>query len=167
MDRCRASSISVSWVPSASGPPPASSGRSCLPSLLSIQDWWSSRAQRTLRFKFVPYPAEAYTQEMIYRAAILALALYNVLPAQEAPRSKISGYPASAKLPAVEIGAEYLVNSIPLAKGVYIARSHLVLEVAIFPNAPDGVNVSSSQFTLQINYKAILHADSSAAVAAS
>jgi len=42
-----------------------------------------------------------------------------------------------------------------------------VLEVAIFPYALDGVNVSNSQFTLRVNYKTILHTDSSGAVAAS
>jgi hypothetical protein len=114
----------------------------------------------------LPRP-EAYTQEMIYRAAILALTLCNVLPAQDTPSTKISDYPAQGKIPAVEIGAEYLLNSIPLAKGIYVARNHLVLEVAMFPYALDGVNVSNSQFTLRINYKTILHTDSSGAVAAS
>jgi hypothetical protein len=104
---------------------------------------------------------------MISRAAILALSLLSAMFAQNTPRAKIEDYPAYGKLPAVEIGAEYLLNSVPLDKGVYIARNHLVLDVGIFPFALDGTNVSSSQFTLRINYKALLHPDSSGTVAAS
>jgi len=104
---------------------------------------------------------------MRYRAAILALVLFNVLPAQDAARARISNYPAHAKLPALDIGAEYLLNSIPLAKGMYIAKDHLVLEVAIFPSTQAGVNVSTSQFTLRVNNKTILYPDSPGAVAAS
>jgi len=85
--------------------------------------------------------------------------------AQNRPLSKVSDYPAHVKLPSMEIGAEYLLNSIPLARGMYIAKDHLVLEVAIFPSTEDGVNVSSSQFTLRVNNKTILYSDSSGAVA--
>ena len=104
---------------------------------------------------------------MISRAAILALALVHALLAQGPPRSKISDYPVHAKLPAMEIGVEYLLNSIALDKGMYIARDHLVLEVAIFPSTQAGVNVSSSQFTLRVNNKTILYPDSPGAVASS
>ena len=104
---------------------------------------------------------------MISRAAILALALSPALLAQDAPRSKISDYPVHAKLPAMEIGVEYLLNSIALDKGMYIARDHLVLEIAIFPSTQSGVNVSSSQFTLRVNNKTILYTDSPGAVASS
>ncbi len=104
---------------------------------------------------------------MISRAAILALALLHLLIAQDSPRSKISDYPVHAKLPAMEIGVEYLLNSIALDKGMYIARDHLVLEVAIFPSTQAGVNVSSSQFTLRVNNKTILYTDSPGAVASS
>lgn len=104
---------------------------------------------------------------MIPWAAILVLALSHALLAQDAPRSKVSGYPAHAKLPAMEIGAEYLLNSIALDKGMYIAKDHLVLEVAIFPSTQAGVNVASSQFTLRVNNKTILYPDSPGAVASS
>jgi hypothetical protein len=102
---------------------------------------------------------------MISRAAILALALLHALLAQDTPRSKISDYPVHAKLSAMEIGVEYLLNSIALDKGMYIARDHLVLEVAIFPSTQAGVNVSPSQFTLRVNNKMILYTDSPGAVA--
>src|SRR5260370_1827347 len=104
---------------------------------------------------------------MISWAAILALALSPALLVQDAPRSKISDYPAHAKLPVMEIGAEYLLNSIALDKGMYIAKDHLVLEVAIFPSTQAGVNVSSSQFTLRVNNKTMLYPDSPGAVASS
>ena len=67
----------------------------------------------------------------------------------------------------MEIGVEYLLNSIALDKGMYIARDHLVVEVAIFPSTQAGVNVSSSQFTLRVNNKTILYPDSPGAVASS
>src|SRR5258706_3499242 len=104
---------------------------------------------------------------MISWAAILALALSHTLLGQDTPRSKISDYPVHAKLPAMEIGVEYLLNSIALDKGMYIARNHLVLDVAIFPSTQSGVNVSSSQFTLRVNNKTILYTDSPGAVASS
>src|SRR5258708_5049509 len=87
--------------------------------------------------------------------------------AQNGPLSKVSDYPAHVKLPSLEIGAEYLLNSIPLNRGMYIAKDHLVLEVAIFPSTEDGVNVSTSQFTLRVNNKTILYPDSPGAVASS
>jgi hypothetical protein len=104
---------------------------------------------------------------MISRAAIVALALSHALLAQDTPRSKISDYPVHAKLSTMDIGVEYLLNSIALDKGMYIARDHLVLEVAIFPSRQSGVNVSTSQFTLRVNNKTILYTDSPGAVASS
>src|SRR5258708_32491339 len=50
---------------------------------------------------------------------------------------------------------------------MYIARNHLVLDVAIFPSTQSGVNVSSSQFALRVNNKTILYTDSPGAVASS
>jgi len=57
---------------------------------------------------------------------------------QENPSLKISDYPAQGQTSRCEIALSILLNSISLAKGVYIARNHLVLEVAIFPYALDG-----------------------------
>jgi hypothetical protein len=104
---------------------------------------------------------------MIARGATLTLALLPALLAQDATRSKVSDYPVHAKLSTMEIGVEYLLNSIPLDKGMYLAKDHLVLEVAIFPSTPAGVNVSTSQFTLRVNNKTILYPDSPGAVASS
>jgi hypothetical protein len=110
---------------------------------------------------------EAYTQEMIARVATLTLALIPALLAQATTRAKVSDYPAHTKLPSMEIGVEYLLNSIPLDKGMYLAKDHLILDVAIFPSSPAGVNVSTSQFTLRLNRKTILYPDSPGAVASS
>jgi hypothetical protein len=95
------------------------------------------------------------------------LALLPALLAQDATRSKVSDYPAHTKMPSMEIGVEYLLNSIPLDKGMYLAKDHLVLDVAIFPSTPAGINISASQFTLRVNNKTILYTDSPGAVASS
>jgi hypothetical protein len=104
---------------------------------------------------------------MISRPVALVLTLLPALLAQAPARAKVSDYPAHGKLPAMEIGVEYLLNSIPLDKGMYLAKDHLVLEVAIFPSTAAGVNVSTSQFTLRVNNKTILYPDSPGAVASS
>jgi hypothetical protein len=98
----------------------------------------------------------------------LAFVVLTALPAQDAPpRSKASDYPAHVSLPGVEIGAEYLLHSIPGEKGFYFAKEYLVVEVGIFPSAGDDIAVSSRQLTLRINHgKSVLLADSPGSVAA-
>jgi hypothetical protein len=66
----------------------------------------------------------------------------------------------------MEIGAEYLVNSIPAEKGDYFAREYLVVEVAIFPVIKDSLKISNGHFTLGINKKSTLRAQSAGTVAA-
>ena len=94
---------------------------------------------------------------------MLLLALY----AQDAPRSKASDYPAHITLPSMEVGAEYLVHSIPCDKGGYFTKEYLVVEVAIFPAVKDRLKISSGRFTLRINNKSTLIAQSPGVVAAS
>ena len=100
------------------------------------------------------------------RIAIVSAAFLLVLHAQDAPRSKASDYPAHVALPGMEIGVEYLVHSIPAEKGDYFAREYLVVEVAIFPVTKDSLRVSSGHFTLRINKKSTLSAQSAGTVAA-
>ena len=109
-----------------------------------------------------------YTRGVVARLVPLALALAPMLLAQDAaPRSKASDYPAHAQLPAFEIGAEYLVHSIPSEKGEYWAKDYLVVEVAVFPAARNNVTVSSGQFRLRVNgKKAVLLTESPGTVAA-
>jgi hypothetical protein len=101
------------------------------------------------------------------RRAILSAAFLLGLNAQDGPRSKASDYPAHIALPRMEIGAEYLVHSIPAEKGDYFAKEYLVVEVAIFPDTKiDGLKISSGQFTLRVNKKSTLSAQSAGTVAA-
>jgi hypothetical protein len=66
----------------------------------------------------------------------------------------------------MEIGAEYMVHSIPGERGGYFAKEYLVVEVAIFPAAKEALKISSGQFTLRINNKSTLISQSAGAVAA-
>jgi hypothetical protein len=100
------------------------------------------------------------------RFAIASAALLLALRAQDPPRSKASDYPAHDTLPTMEIGAEYLVHSIPGERGGYFAKEYLVVEVAIFPAGKNGLKISSGSFTLRINHKSTLIAQASGMVAA-
>jgi hypothetical protein len=97
-----------------------------------------------------------YTQSAILslvyaRVFVVSTALAAIAWAQ--PREKASDYPEHVKLADREIGAEFLVHSIPVERGVLVASDYLVVEVAVFPLTLAGVTVSSSQFTLRINGK--------------
>lgn len=107
-----------------------------------------------------------YTQEVTARIAAASAAFLLVLCAQDAPRSKATDYPAHIALTGMDIGAEYLVHSIPGDKGGYFAKEYLVVEVAIFPTTKTGLKISSGQFTLRINKKSTLSAQSAGMVAA-
>jgi hypothetical protein len=100
------------------------------------------------------------------RIAIVSAAFLLVLYAQDAPRSKASDYPTHVAISGMEIGAEYLVHSIPSEKGDYFAKEYLVVEVAVFPAAKDSLKISNGHFTLRINKKATLTAQSAGTVAA-
>ena len=103
---------------------------------------------------------------MKYRIVIASLPLLFALQAQDAARTKASDYPAHITVATGDIGAEYLVHSIPGPKGGYFAKEYLVVEVAIFPAAGQALKISSAHFTLRINNKSILTAQSSGSVAA-
>ncbi|HXA68547.1 MAG TPA: hypothetical protein VNV82_25510 [Bryobacteraceae bacterium] len=103
---------------------------------------------------------------MTARIAAASAAFLLVLCAQDAPRSKATDYPARIALTEMEIGAEYLVHSIPSEKGDYFAKEYLVVEVAIFPTTKSGLKISSGRFTLRINKKSTLSAQSAGMVAA-
>ncbi len=80
---------------------------------------------------------------------------------------KASDYPAHAVWSQFEIGAEYLIHSIPTAKGALYARDYLVVEVAIYPGKQP-VEISTNNFTLRVNgKKVVLHTESAGFVAAS
>ena len=95
--------------------------------------------------------------------AVLLLVLSPLLA-----RDKAADYPAHATVSGLDIGAEYLLHSIPTEQGSYVANDYLVVDVGIFPSTRESIKVSSSQFKLVINHgKFQLPADSAGAVAAS
>lgn len=71
---------------------------------------------------------------------------------------KAADYPAHARLSGIEIGARYLPHGLPSGPGVHAAKDLLVVDVGIFPEARSGVNVSKSQFTLSVDDKITLAA---------
>lgn len=82
---------------------------------------------------------------------ILLLSALALVSGDAPPRSKASDFPAHIKLEDREIGAEYLVHSVPVPNGMYIAKDFLVVEVGVFPSAKTETSISSSQFMLCIN----------------
>jgi hypothetical protein len=100
------------------------------------------------------------------RIVIASAMLLLLLRAQDAPRSKASDYPVHISLPTMEIGAEYLVHSIPGEKGDYFAKEYLVVEVAISPTRKESLRISSGRFMLRINNKSAIIAQSAGVVAA-
>lgn len=102
--------------------------------------------------------------------AVLAALLFQVLFAQDKPaeRTKASDYPAHTSIQGLEIGAEYLVHSIPGDNGYYYADDYLVVEVGVFPSSGEGVRIASRQFSLSLNHGKRLDAsDAPGMVAAS
>ena len=67
------------------------------------------------------------------------------------PRLKAADYPVHVSIPGMEIGAEYLVHSIPGERGFYIAKEYLVVDVGVFPSRLEGVDIKNGQFSLRIN----------------
>jgi hypothetical protein len=65
------------------------------------------------------------------------------------PRARAEDYPASGRLPGLSIGAEYLVRTVPAAKGSHLAGNYLVVEVAYFPEKQ--AEVQSGHFRLVVN----------------
>ena len=82
------------------------------------------------------------------------------------PRSKAADYPAHVSVENLDIGAEYLLHSIPSDQSFIIAKDFLVVEVAIFPRS--GVATTApGQFSLRINGKRLLTPASAGMVVAS
>jgi len=102
-------------------------------------------------------------------ALVPSLTLGVALAQDAQPRSKASDYPVHATLPGMEIGAEYLVHSIPAESGMYFGKEYLVVDVGIFPDTKGGpITTSARRFTLKINGgKIVLDTDSPGTVAAS
>jgi hypothetical protein len=108
---------------------------------------------------------EDYTR-WVGRYLLFALLGTCIMRAQyEVPR-KANEYPAHDRWQQFEIGAEYLVHSIPTDSGSIFARDYLVVEVAIYPDKP--VIILSANFTLRVNGKrSMLYPEAPGFVAAS
>jgi hypothetical protein len=84
----------------------------------------------------------------------------------EVPR-KAAEYPSHAAWTQFDIGAEYMVHSIPAENGNLFARDYLVVEVAIYPQHYQTVKIDGQKFTLHVNgAKFVLPPESPGMVAA-
>jgi hypothetical protein len=73
---------------------------------------------------------------------------------QPAARTKAVDYQVHIQMEAVSLGAEYLVQSLPTAKGTLDAKDYLVVEVGFFGPAMSRLKISSDHFSLRINGRA-------------
>jgi len=97
----------------------------------------------------------------------IALLAGAVALAQENPTRKAAEYPVHATTAAFDIGAEYMVHSIPTEDGNLFANDYLVVEVAVYPTH-GLVNMSAERFTLRLNgKKSVLYTQSPGMVAGS
>ncbi len=85
--------------------------------------------------------------------SLLAVALAVCLPAETDVKKAASDYPVHAELAQGAIAAEYLVRSLPARGRTFMARDHLIVEVALFPPKGEKLAVALSQFSLRINKK--------------
>ena len=83
------------------------------------------------------------------------------------PKPKPSDYPARAQAGDVTIAAEYLVHTVPTGKQSVIVPDYLVVEVAAYPPKATRLEIASGMFTLRVNGKKELEADSPGIAAAS
>lgn len=101
------------------------------------------------------------------RAFLIVLFAAALASSQDDALRKANEYPAHASWPQFNIGAEYLIHSIPTEVGSIFARDYLVVEVAIYPGKQP-VTISSAAFTLRVNgQKSVLFPETSGFVAAS
>ena len=141
-------------------------------SSLALRDGcgWAAMEQAAIAIRVVLMSLDSgidgdYTRYVV-RACFLALFAVSAASAQyEVPR-KANEYPAHAMWPQFEVGAEYLIHSVPAEKGAIYARDYLVIEVAVYPvKAP--VTVLSAHFVLRVNdRKTVLYPESPGFVAA-
>ena len=83
-------------------------------------------------------------------------------------KPQAADYPVHAQAGPVDVGAEYLVRSIPVRNQTLVASNYLVVEVAIYPPPGQALAVSGGQFTLSLNgNRQLLHAQAPGFVAAS
>ncbi len=99
------------------------------------------------------------------RLFCLLLLVSAYAAAQNEPSRKVDEYPAHISTQAFDLGAEFLVHSIPAERGALYADSYLVVEAAIYPKTP-AVNIAAWNFRLEINHKKTLLFPQSAGIVA-
>lgn len=85
-----------------------------------------------------------------------ALLLSVVIPLRAqgtTPKSKAADYPVRVQMDQVTLAAEYLLHSLPTAKGTLIAPDYLVVEVAFYGPSFSRLKMSPDNFKLRINGK--------------
>jgi len=71
---------------------------------------------------------------------------------------KATDYASRTRLAGIEIGAKYLPQGVPSGSGIYLDRKFLVIDVGVFPEAGKSLTVSKNQFTLSVDGKVTLSA---------
>jgi len=83
-------------------------------------------------------------------------------------RQRASDYPISLSTTRADVGAEFLIHTIPSHNGYYLAKHFLVVDIGMFPKAGIRLKVSTNQFALRLNGASLpLLAQSPGTVAAS
>lgn len=82
----------------------------------------------------------------------LVLATVTLVTAQGTePKTAASDYPVHVQMESVTLAAEYLVHSVPTAKGTLVANDYLVVEAAFFGPLYSRLKMSPDNFSLRIN----------------
>jgi hypothetical protein len=92
---------------------------------------------------------------MPYRLALLLPVLAALLSAESGttPKAKPADYSAHAQLADLSIGAEFTVHSFSGERTMFLAADYLVVEVALYPAKGERLAVAPDQFSLQVNGK--------------
>jgi hypothetical protein len=87
------------------------------------------------------------------RFALLLSAMALLRAQGTPPKNSAADYPVHVQMDTVTLAAEYLVHSLPAAKGTLVATDYLVVEVAFYGPSFSRLKMSPSNFTLRINGK--------------
>lgn len=85
------------------------------------------------------------------RLALLPAAVLLLCAQGTPPKTGPADYPAHIQLDSVTLAAEYLVHTLPAARGTLVANDYLVVETAFFGPSFSRLKMSPDQFTLRIN----------------
>jgi hypothetical protein len=85
------------------------------------------------------------------RFALFFAAIALVRAQGAPPKTNAGDYPVHVQLDSVTLAAEYLVHSLPTAKGTLVVNDYLVVEAAFFGPSLSRLKMSPDNFTLRIN----------------